>query len=400
MCLKSTGRGFAMKPDVVSDKNSKTELSEDIITYFDVCEPDYKKLKINLQQELTTYLNYSLPLCAILWDHKKLPWLYEHFIQLYSMKGPNGYLWLDYLEELYFPLDVAEYKFIDSEIMKNVTDIKGFIKDRIDNGYCSMIFFDEFYLSGRRFFNQRHKPLQIFIYGYDDIEKTFLSIGFTPDFTFTFLKQPYEDLITAYEAAKSSFNQQIPIWVKLYTTVLIKVKEPLQEYHFNMDRFLKGLKSYLFCEENPWMLRPEIRVERGEKANFGMSVYDDILHNLGDLLESKQTIDYRQIHLLYEHKKMLNKKLLYISSQYHLDTQIIERMSGYKKVLQQFELVRNIFMKHALKDNDFKNLYGPIKDKATIHQMTDIISRGKEQEKALLSGIYEGLEKQSLRWQS
>ncbi|HEX9061554.1 MAG TPA: HAD-IIIC family phosphatase, partial [Clostridia bacterium] len=49
-----------------------------------------KKLKINPQRKITTYLHRSLPLCAILAHEEYLPWFYQHYIQIFAVTYNNG----------------------------------------------------------------------------------------------------------------------------------------------------------------------------------------------------------------------------------------------------------------------------------------------------------------------
>src|SRR5690554_2560982 len=161
-----------------------------------------EKLKIVLQKEITTYLNYSLPLCSILWNENKKMWLYEHFTQLYCINNEN--IWLDYLEDLYFPSDVTDYSFVNSDEMKYIDDIILYIKEKISQKYYIFIYLDKFYLrnSNTNSYLKDHEPLFVFIYGYDDFSKQFNGIGFSNDSYFGFLNYSYENVSKAYKSCK------------------------------------------------------------------------------------------------------------------------------------------------------------------------------------------------------
>jgi hypothetical protein len=113
-----------------------------------VCREVEKEMKVKLQKDLTTYLNFSIPLCATLWDQSKLPWFYEHFNHVYCMTSRGGYFWVDYLEAADLFEDVLESTFLNADRAQDITDISGYLKEKIAEGFYVMIFADEYYISG------------------------------------------------------------------------------------------------------------------------------------------------------------------------------------------------------------------------------------------------------------
>ena len=97
-----------------------------------------KKLKMKkiiptyMQREITTYLNYSMPLCTFLKPDKN-QWLLEHFTNIYLMMGTDGYVWVDYLEDLLFPHNVIDYIMIEAGEMEKIVDMEPYLLNLLMN---------------------------------------------------------------------------------------------------------------------------------------------------------------------------------------------------------------------------------------------------------------------------
>lgn len=355
--------------------------------YFEINNQHTKALNIKLQNDVTTYLNFSLPLCAILWNENKVSWFYEHFTQLYCINNNKEFFWLDYLEELYFPKDIAKYFFMNSDSMESVTDIISFLKNMINECHYVILFVDGFYLPGRTQYLNTHVHIQVLFYGYDEIKKSFLSIGFDKHSVFTIFEDSYDDVTKAYFEGKNNYMKS-PEWVRLYTAVLLKMEKPDKKYIFNLENFIEPFTNYTLSAGNATMLRPEIRTSRGENAVYGLEVHEKLLFHLNILLEGGYSMDYRFIHLLAEHKALLYRKLHYISNCVNRE-RLRKKTAEYKEIAEKFELVRRQYLKFVLIDNNFKTLYGPLKNKTVIQNIIDAVSTLYKKECILLEEILE-----------
>lgn len=355
------------------------------LDYFKINQQNTKVLNVKIQNDVTTYLNFSLPLCAILWNENKVSWLYEHFTQVYCINKKKEFFWLDYMENLYFPKDTAEYFFMDSNSMESVTDIISFLKNMINECHYVILFVDSFYLPGKTQYLNTHAHIQVLFYGYDEMKKSFLSIGFDKQSIFTFFEDSYDDVSKAYFEGKN-FYMKAPEWVRLYTAVLLKMEEPDKEYIFNPENFIESFKNYTLSTGESTMLRPEIRASRSENAVYGLKVNDELLFHLNNLLVGGYSMDYRFIHLLAEHKALLYRKLHYISNFVNRDN-LREKTAEYKEIAEKFELVRRQYLKNVLIDNNFETFYGPLKNKVVIQKIIDAVSTLYKKESILLEEI-------------
>ncbi|EPR08147.1 hypothetical protein [Ruminiclostridium papyrosolvens] len=346
-----------------------------------------KEIHVKLQREITTYLNYSLPLCAILWDRKKENWTYEHFTQLYCIKDKNDYLWLDYLEDILFPQDVSDYIFIPSDDLKNENDIIFLIKEKVSLCNCLMIFLDKYYISNSRNYLKRHDIFQAFIYGYDDVSNEFLGIGFQDNNTFDYLHYSYSDVSEAYTSCRNGYESS-PIWVRLYACVLIKVKNLGEEHKCNFTKIISDMKNYVSSIGYESDLRYEIKVCRGTNATYGINVIKEVIDHLKRLLDDTWTIDYRHIHLLYEHKRLMKKRIEFLGQIYGFnDDKFSKSLSIYTSIEKSFETAKAIYMKSILAQTNYKSIYGCLKNADTIKKIISIYENEIHREEEILSYI-------------
>lgn len=357
---------------------------------FNKNEEHKKILNIYLQKDITTYLNYSMPLCAILWDKGKILWMYEHFNNIYCINDRDNYLWLDFVEDHNYPQDAAEYISVDLKSMEEIEDIIDFIKGFISDGYYVRLILDEYYLSEKPAFGKEHNLIQVLIFGYNDTEKRMKAIGFLKDNVFGIYEQSYQETIDSYNACRDLYSDEV-IWHKLYNAILIKVKDVNKKYRFNSSKLIDGIQKYISSCGDASVLRPEIRHQMGDNAVFGIQVYDEVIIHLNNLLEGNFTMDYRFIHLLSEHKKLLNKKLIYFDEHHCGSDRLKGLISQYAHICSSFEWVRSLYLKNVLADNDFKTIYGQLKNKEVLVKIIESIKDIQDKEKIILSGIYNNM---------
>ena len=350
--------------------------------------PQKIMLKVKPEKNIVTYANYALPLSVISADESKQEWYYEHFTEIYLMKDRNGYIWLDYLEDLYFPADVLDYRFIDFEKMKNEDNIVSFIHEKICSGFVMMLFVDMDCLKSRREHPNDHFFIQVLINGYDDEKKEFYGIGFNSDYQFTEIVYGYDEINSGY-CSMVKYNNHNEIWVDLYTCVLMKIKEPGQVYKPDKKIIRKGLENYFYSSGSSSFLRPEIRTVRGCDAVYGLSAQQEVINAVEMLLKNDFYVDYRAIHLLCEQKNLIYRKITHICKDEKKGTTYADVINSYKKICRFFNKARLIYMMQVFEDTQNRFLYGQLKDAKTISTILDYLKRAHFEEYQLKDRIIE-----------
>lgn len=356
---------------------------------YEINSPTVKELKVKVQKDITTYLNYSLPLCGILSDERRYAWLYEHFVQLYALTDQQGNLWVDYLEDRDFYKDVAEYKIFKSDELRKVGCIIEFIIEKINMGYYLIIFMDEYYLPGKASYNSSHFVHQLMVYGYDNDKKVFKTIAFNNINEFTVFEYEYNQLEQAYEQGKAYYSSS-PIWVSNETIEMVRINT-INSYSFNLDPFIENLDIYLKGEGNYSKIRSNNLETNGREATFNFNIYNELLFHLSNLIDGKQTMDYRYMHLMFEHKAIMFKRFLYISSKFKVGDKFETYIDRYlTKVRKNSEVARNLFFKQMV----IKGVNSEINESNSnkiLSKVLGIVEQVKVDEQIILEDIYDYL---------
>lgn len=332
--------------------------------YFELNLDERKILKVGIQKEITAYLNYSMPLNVFMWDETKKNWLYEHFTNIYVIRGNENSIWLDFLENLYFPNDVLDYRFLNYEYMIKCDQILEYLISKIDDAFSIMLFVDKYYIESDMEYKRKHEPLQIFLYGYNKCEKNFYGIGFDKDRNYCKLEYSFEEIKRAYDSLICDLCAGYgPIWVKLYTLVMMKYIKINKPFDTSNSKILEQIKDYYFGKKLPEKLRPEIVIERGDKAIYGINAQSEIVKALEELYNGEFNIDYRAIHLLAEQKKLLFKKLDYMALQ---NNRIEKIASNFTEIYKRMEYLRKLYLITVLKESNMQNIYCKLRSKEVI----------------------------------
>ncbi|NLD50756.1 MAG: AMP-binding protein, partial [Clostridiaceae bacterium] len=353
---------------------------------FRIYEKDVKELKIQLQRDITVYMHRSLSLCVIMADENLHPWFYERFINIFSMVNQEGYLTLDYLEVWAPYREIINEISLGTELLEKEMDIIRFINEKIDMGYYLNIAVDEFYLRGKEKYQKTHFIHHALVYGYDNINRKVKVIGFGAGNVLDRISFDYDNFVEAYEKGKEYYKKSAP-WTSRTAVQMFFSNGFDKPYPFNPAKVVRQLHDYLFSKGDDaiiyyWALKQE-------QITYGFGAYDVIINHLEAFFEGKFSTDYRAIHLLAEHKKVIGQRLQYIIDSYRIDGRLFELCSEYMKVVEAFNELRikyfdleYSFSAQAL-ENSAKELG------MSLRQVIDMIKSARDKERTLLLEIYE-----------
>ena len=343
-----------------------------------------KKLPIIQHNKVTTYLNFSLPLCAL--GKNNYEWFMEHFSNIYSMRSSDEYLWLDYHEDLYFPNDVFDYSFMNTNEAAKISSFEDYIISSIDSGNYIIIFVDSYFVNGNENYQKVHIPLQLFIYGYSLFDRVLYSIGFDENHRFKDISYKLDEV--NYAACFLLNNlENTEYWVKSYFIISIKEKNDREDYRFDADKAIEKISDYVYSIPGKQSLRPEIIFERGDVALYGIKAQEEVLNSLKLMETGRITMDYRFIHLIAEHKKLMNEKIFAIAERKGL----LETMSGeleeYSVIARWGEKIRLKYIKNVLAENNMKSIFGTISNLKVICDISRDFANFHEREERTLQNV-------------
>ncbi len=347
-----------------------------------------KELEVVLQRDINSYLHWALPMCIVKSNDKFAAWHNERFIQVYSLTqnyDENTYIFTDFADKIdsvkLLFRNWDRYRYEDLNDVKNIAE---FVIEKINMGFYIIIFLDEYYLPQKHFYNVRHFVHPSLIYGYDNNAKEFLSISFDKMQTFTKMSYSYDLFVKAYEGGKLYFIMEDAGYAEHKIVQVIQPHRFDKDYPFDIKHFLSELHNYIFsisdpykkhiCRDHQWR---DKNVADEAKIVCGFDVYDDVVENLQKLAYGKSSLDYRMIHLLYEHKEGMYKKLKYLAYENNFSSEFTKYVGKYEKIVEGFKEARFLFIK-------FLHLKKP----EILQKIIDIININKKLEKAVLEYVY------------
>lgn len=354
-------------------------------------EAESKELPVVLQNDVTTFLHHALPLCAILANKKLVPWYYEHFTQIFAREDSNGYLNPDYLEDWEFYAGISKYTVLGYALLQGMPNISGFVKTIINSGYYIIIHLDEYYIPSKRAYKDFHFVHQSLVYGYDNKNRVFKTIGFDSNHVFTRMDIDYDVMAKSFEKGRFHYKESAP-WAETLALEIFNTREFVSEYPFDIKVFLGNLSDYLYGRGNRSIAYSLFLIDemfKGFDVKYGMEVQDLIIKHLENLKDGKYTVDYRAIHLVAEQKKLMYKRFSYIMSGYDIPEKLKEQISDYGKLVTKTNDLRIKFF--TLTFTGDKEFYRPIPDRVMLDHVIKVLSEIRDEEKILLGSIYEGL---------
>ncbi|WP_031341896.1 non-ribosomal peptide synthetase [Ruminiclostridium papyrosolvens] len=348
-------------------------------------------LKIKAQRDITTYLHRSLPLCAILADEENYPWYYQHYLQIFSVKYSNGFCRAEFLEPKNNFSEIFDETYIPFSEMENNKSIIEFIVNKIDLGYYVTVYVDEYHLPEKASYNKSHFVHPSLIYGYDNKEKKLMSIGFDTDGIFRELTFDYNLFTEAYEDGKQHYKEFAP-WAEMEALQLLKPKRLDKKYNFAEEKFISEIGCHLQSSGTNGSrvnsLISQEELQSISEIKFGMDVYDVVLEALQTLSPNMITIDYRTLHLLYEHKKCIYERLRYVSENRKVD--ISGLLEEYSDLIASLNTVRLKFydLEHMFTTGIGLDDVSQQELMEKVMAMIDMIMAAKNQESDLLGNIY------------
>lgn len=348
--------------------------------------PSQKSLPVVLQDEVRVYLHRSLPLCILLAYDQYKAWYYSNYIQIFSVKPEAGITELNYLEPRDSYVDISEVICLGYHMFKLEDDFIAFVKEKLNLGYYIIANVDEIALSNKYFYQQEHYVHASLIYGYDDQTKCLKGIGFDESEIFTYLDFKYEEMQQAFINGKKYYSIGAP-WCEWSAIQLVKPKTPHKNFSFDVRKCLRDLHGYIYGVADPYRL---YTFEYADEAiAYGIETYDVLLERLKARKETGEfTIDYRAIHLMYEHKQGLYRRMQYLIATYHLGSDFVAET---KKLLELIEDLNKVRKQWFPIDYERDTLIP--EDLPVLDAMIEQIACLKHNEKAILTRLYEMLVK-------
>ncbi|MFD0590534.1 hypothetical protein ACFQZE_21325 [Paenibacillus sp. GCM10027627] len=232
------------------------------------------------------------------------------------------------------------------EIFKD--NLHPFLTKKLRDGQYPVLFLDEYYISYSTAYQAHPFPHHVMIYGYDEDRQVYYTYGFGKDLvlgchetTFAELEQAFHS-IDNYLKNNAIYDQYNYFFMILHG----------YDYQLNLKHIYKQFGEYLRSEssnnEQNRSYTPDM-----EYMAFGISCYDVLIEHFIILKNEPERLvranPPRQLHLLWEHKKMLRGRIAYLQQENKLP-QDGSMLFDFIELEELAHHSRDLFAEHVMKE--------------------------------------------------
>ena len=340
------------------------------------------KHDINPSVPITAFPYISMFLPVLLKDVQFQSWYYCHFLNLICINDSDFYTYTDdrnFMNDVIVKNDIRYDKYISIKKEMFIEAIKAdcYVYTWIDSCYSGD-------WDGT---NSRHEAHPILIYGVDLKRSIYYCYRFSP-MKGIFLCEYDIDMV---HKSIDSARVEIGDHTDDSHLVIFKLKNIYEKDLFNANRFLREFRNYIFSfgEKVKQYTRAEIQTSKEHELLFGL----DVTKNIIDLFlgnKHNHHFDYRMIHLITEHKRVLYNSILYVINKYSItNDKLSEKMCEFLQVVNDYEKIKNYYMMQALIESNKKGFYRPPKREKAVNKIISEYKRLVVKEKEVLMNIYD-----------
>lgn len=296
-----------------------------------------KELPVNIPP-MKCWQFSAYPLAIIMNEESSWDWIFSNFIQVSAHENfithpvPFGFYEFDYA---YNPwLSVRRLSRDIFPIFR--TNIVDFVTGSLDRDYYVYLNLDEYYVPNRPPYGKTNRSHDVLVHGYDAEQETFSLLGYDERLIFRKTTIPF----TAFEKAYGNLERIPNTCNQIY---LYQLKRD-GSYSLNISLIVEGLEDYLFARDTA--RKYSLLAEPEHDFVFGVDTYRILDEYLKHLARSPDNyIDIRYMHLLWEHKHCMAKRVQYLTERGLLPHGAA--LSGrFRDIERLSELARNNLIKY------------------------------------------------------
>lgn len=190
-------------------------------------------------------------------------------------------------------------------------------------------------------------PHELFIFGYDKDKQEFNVGDFTFGDHYSYTTVSFEDVKKGYDIITAADDHMFKDDYKGRRGLYV-IQKNLEEEYYKIDtKFIKDtLVEYLEAKDS----KNHYRMMRNRFTDtvFGVNVYDAVLKQIGIQLSGDDPdFDIRALHLVYDHKVLMNERIKYLMEKGILEYNS-EILDSYMEVVNLMLTARNLLIKCSI----------------------------------------------------
>lgn len=307
---------------------------------------------------ITSYPSHANLLSVLLGHEKALPWIHNHYIQLYGVRKDKEVPWFDfYATGTHWNLCpwIEEFRIGRALIDRKWTSFTEFIVDCVETGYYVCATVDRFFVPGHRSYQRSHVAHEIFIFGFDLENQNVDVADFFANGKYEYRKATFGQIEQGFRGVSASYSPcgDDDTWDYLRGADMLCPTDFLEEvgggYSFDIEQLKMLLDDYLHSRNTfapMWSCIPQVAVVHNSvETVYGLNCYNLLREFLEDCVgDGVYHIDIRPFHLLWDHKKAMLMRIEYLGT-----NNILRDARGiyqrYKAIERESLINRNLALK-------------------------------------------------------
>lgn len=301
----------------------------------------------------------------VLTKEQNYAWFYSNYIQLYCGHGYNGdlvpriknYNGFNILGKVGYPNNnpLIRYNILEKSLVnQNVPDIQSFLINCLDKNKYIFSMVDEFYVPNTGAYQKYHFLHANCVYGYDQEGVYSKVYNSKREYSSTYIPiDAYICSLFVPEAQEEEYKY-IYLMELLSGTIFNHELSRFDHYEFDIDYVREQFEDYLQARNSSERYRIFNNPAIDGKAHYGMAVYKQLINYYSITLETKEarslSIAIRDMHVLWEHKKVLRSRVEYMEQNGYLAPNRILSDMCIEIELEALVL-RNIALKFEASEN-------------------------------------------------
>lgn len=338
---------------------------------------------------ISNYPQHAFYFSIISNNVKCLPWIYSNYLNMCLMDSEND-CFLDYFaqtpEHHYHPCFMDTQRLLRSTILNFIPDIVEFIKEQLQHENYIWLHVNEYHIPGSPAYQNYPFLHAIFIFGFDDNEQQFNISGFLENGRYTFSHASYSEIERAfYDFGKLHDDGDVTQHVNyMHLLKLPPIHHLGLPYQFDMGFVAEQIKDYYLSKNLSKNLRSFYNHESYSNWTYGLNILPKLKERFNLYLENNNKIDIRPVYTLYDYKKLMVARILYIKENNFFD--INPRLyEGFKELQKKSLILVNLNLKYDL-----------IQDKKIIYKIMTLIDEIYLSEKELLGNLLDDFSESAL----
>lgn len=354
------------------------------------------EIKIALDVPVTTYLHHSYPLAVALTNPNTRLWVVERFTNLFSFSRIGGYPGMDYVDSLSIYNEILTVVPLGPEFFVRSRNATLLIREGIDGGFSAVVVMDEFYLPGTQSHNRHHFVHPTLIHGYRDDRSEYKCYRPNDRGILCAMTLPYHAVDIAFAAALDQENAGTSMHGRYHGYIMEFLRPTTMfshPYPVDLDVIQRNISDYANSQVSPRQMFLRFGIENKDQTvdHFGLGKVKvrHVGHNTwSDLrLHIEQfgrgaALDFRLLHLFYEHKLGLEYRLQYLSDHVPKPGILTPILDQWQALVQSLSRARLLALRASL---------SPSQHRHSAQRLLLILEEVATKEKSLLHQTQEAL---------